>query len=131
METSISDYIISKLATRLTLAGGKKFGDDIDFLFYDIHNNPHNFKTGIEQGTITIRRISTIPVMFNIDYPEALYRRNEYCILRFIQKDSKGNAILSYKNIMVQKYMLIENYQQKALTVKLLTYRKLLVCILE
>lgn len=32
---------------------------------------------------------------------------------------------------MVQKYMLIENYQQKALTVKLLTYRKLLVCILE
>ena len=99
METSISDYIISKLATRLTLAGGRKFGDDIDFLFYDIHNNPYNFKTGIEQGTITIRRISTIPVMFNIDYPEAQYRRNEYCILRFIQKDSKGNAFLSYKNI--------------------------------
>ena len=50
METSVSDYIISKFCTKLELAGGRHFEDDIDFLFYDIHYNSYNFKTGIEQG---------------------------------------------------------------------------------
>ena len=40
--------------------------------------------------------------MCNIDYEKPEYRREEYCILRFIQKDSKGNAILKYKNIFYE-----------------------------
>ena len=95
METSASDYIESKLCKRRELPGGV-WGDTINFLFYDMHSNK-NFKTGIEQGTLTIGKISHISVMWDIYYlPE--YRMNEYCILRFIQRDSKGNAILKYKN---------------------------------
>ena len=98
MEVAISDYIIAKLSIRLDLAGDKHFGDDGDLLFYDIHNNTY-FKTGIEEGKIVIHRITNINQMRNIDFPIADYRREEYCVLRFIQKDSKGNDILKYKNV--------------------------------
>ena len=40
--------------------------------------------------------------MFNIDYEKPEYRREEYCILIFIQKDTKGNAILKNKNIFYE-----------------------------
>ena len=101
METIVSDYIISKISKHVKLSEGKEFGDSIDLLFFDMHFNKA-FKTGVEEGTIALHRITTISQMFNIDYYDPDYRRNEYCILRFIQKDSKGNAILKYKNIFYE-----------------------------
>ena len=68
----------------------------LDELYYDIHQNKI-FNTGIEQGTLTIGRLSNIAVWYNIYLPD--YRTEEYCVLRFIQKDSKGNAVLKYRNI--------------------------------
>ena len=57
--------------------------------------NNTNFKEGLEQGTVIMRKLSIYSFWVNINNTKL--SKNEYSILRFIQKDSKGNAVLKYK----------------------------------
>ena len=89
-------YINSKISEKVTLSSGETFGNYLDYLFLNSMNNT-NFKEGLEQGTVNIRRLSIYSYWVNINNTKL--SEKEYSILRFIQKDSKGNAILKYKAI--------------------------------
>lgn len=92
-----NSYVNSKISKKVKLPSGDEFGNYLDFLFL---NNKLNtkFKEGLEQGTLNIGLLSTQPYWKNINNTQL--RKNEYSILRFIQKDSIGNAILKYKTII-------------------------------
>ena len=96
MESSLNNnaYISSKISGKVTLPSGKTFGNYLDYLFLDSINNT-NFKEGMEQGTVFFGKLSIYSFWVNINNTKL--SKNEYAILRFIQKDSKGNAVLKYK----------------------------------
>ena len=89
-----NNYINSKISGKVTLSSGRTFGSYLDYLFLDSTNNS-DFKEGLEQGTVIMRKLSIYSYWANINNTKL--SQNEYSILRFIQKDSKGNAILKYK----------------------------------
>ena len=60
-----------------------------------------NFEEGLEQGSIGLTRISTSTAWKRINNSET--RNQEYSFLRFINSDSKGNAILKYKTVQPNK----------------------------
>ena len=86
-------YVISKLSEGVVLPSGSNFGSALDYLYLDYKNNTQ-FKEGREQGTVNLRKLSAQYTWKNINNTKS--RANEYSILRFVQKDSKGNAILKY-----------------------------------
>ena len=87
-------YIYSKITDKVTLSSGKTFGSYLHKLFLDSKNNT-DFKEGLEQGTVNMRKLSIDSYWTKINNTKL--SQNEYSILRFIQKDSKGNAVLKYK----------------------------------
>ena len=91
-----NSYVNSKIAKKVKLPSGNEFGNILDFLFLDNKLNT-KFKEGLIQGTVNINFLSSQTYWKNINNTQL--RRNEYSILRFIQKDSFGNAILKYKTI--------------------------------
>ena len=66
-------------------------------------NNKLNayFEEGLEQGSIGLIRLSTSNTWKRINNSET--RQKEYCFLRFVNSDSKGNAILKYKTTAPKK----------------------------
>ena len=94
METVYSNYINSKISKQVTLSSGRIFGSHLDYLYLDCIKN-NDFKEGFEQGTLYTRKLSKYSSWININNTKL--SKNEYSILRFIHKDSKGNAILKYK----------------------------------
>ena len=89
-------YVNSKIAKKVRLSSGADFAGPNHFLYLNAQFNP-NFKEGRVQGSVGLNRLSKYANWVNINNPKL--RRNEYSILRFIQKDSDGNAILKYKTI--------------------------------
>jgi len=88
-------YVNSKIAVeKVKLSNGKEFAGPIHFLYLNSKLNS-DFKEGRIQGSVGLNRLSTYKNWVNIN--NAKLRKNEYCILRFIQKDSNGNAILKFK----------------------------------
>jgi len=88
-------YVNSKIAVeKVKLSNGKDFAGPIHYLYLNSKFNS-DFKEGRIQGSVGLNRLSTYKHWVNINNPKL--RKNEYCILRFIQKDSDGNAILKYK----------------------------------
>ena len=88
-------YVNSKIALeKVKLSNGKEFADPDNILYLNSKLN-QNFKEGRVQGSIGLNRLSTYQSWVNIN--NSSLAKDEYCILRFIQKDSDGNAILKYK----------------------------------
>ena len=87
-------YVNSKIAKKVKLSNGADFAGANHFLYLNAQLNP-NFKEGRIQGSVGLSRLSTYKSWVNINNTKL--RKNEYSILRFIQKDSDGNAILKYK----------------------------------
>ena len=97
-------YVNSKIALdRVKLSNGKEFAGRNHYFYLNSKSNSKsnsklnsNIKEVKVQGSIGLNRLSTYQNWVNINNPES--RKNEYCILRFIQEDSDGNAILKYKS---------------------------------
>ena len=53
-----------------------------------------DLEEGLVEGSIRAHKMSKNPEWANMT--DLKYRKNEYIIFRYVQKDSKGNAVLSY-----------------------------------
>ena len=101
IETDNNGQVIDVIIMQSFQGPGKsyvetKIGKDLSFLFLNKKLNS-NFEEGLEEGSLSLTRLSTFSNWVNINN---ITKRNlEYSILRFINKDSKGNAILKYKTI--------------------------------
>ena len=88
-------YVNSKIGLkRVKLSNGNEFAG-INHYFYLNSKLNSNFKEGRVQGSVGLKRLSEYKNWVNINNTEL--RMEEYSILRFIQEDSDGNAILKYK----------------------------------
>ena len=89
-------YVNSKISERVLLPNGNTFGAKQNYFFLNNKKNS-NFEEGVEQGSLGIRKLSTYSVWKNLNNTNL--RKDEYSVLRFIQKDLNGNAVLKYKTI--------------------------------
>ena len=105
----------SKIAKKVKLSNGADFAGPTHFLYLNSQLNP-NFKEGRIQGSVGLNRLSTHKIRNNINNPKL--RKDEYSILRFIQKDSGGNAILKYKTLYINQPNQILNDQHIVLPKK-------------
>ena len=88
-------YVNSKIGVeKVKLSNGNEFAG-INHYFYLNSQLNSNFEEGRVQGSVGLTRLSTYKNWININNTEL--RKEEYSILRFIQEDSDGNAILKYK----------------------------------
>ena len=88
-------YVNSKMGIKkVTLSNGNEFAG-INHYFYLNSQLNTKFKEGRVQGSVGLNRLSTYQNWVNINNTEK--RKEEYSVLRFIQEDSDGNAILKYK----------------------------------
>ena len=87
-------YVNSKIAQAIKLSNGNKFAGPNHFLYLNSKLKT-DFKEGREQGSVGLNRLSTYKQWKNLNNTKE--RRDEYSILRFIHKDSQGNAVLKYK----------------------------------
>ena len=88
-------YVNSKIGVKkVTLSNGVEFAG-INHYFYLNSQLNTKFKEGRVQGSVGLNRLSTYKNWVNINNTEL--RKEEYSVLRFIQEDSNGNAILKYK----------------------------------
>ncbi len=87
-------YINSKMADKVKLSNNANFGGKGHYFYLNSKLN-QNFKEGKIQGSVGLKRLSTYKNWVNINNTNS--RKDEYSILRFIQEDSDGNAILKYK----------------------------------
>ena len=108
-------YVNSKIAKKVRLSNGVDFAGPNHFLYLNAQLNP-NFKEGRVQGSVGLNRLSKYKIWIDINNPKL--RRNEYSILRFIQKGSDGNAILKYKTIFPSQPNQILNNQHIVLPKK-------------
>ena len=128
-------YANSKISVeRFKLSNGNEYAGSCNFLYLNSKLNT-DFKEGRVQGSIGLNRLSTYKNWVNINNTKL--RKDEYCILRFIQKDSDGNAILKYKannksvpNIVELKDILnykivIKNFGNKMYNYNLIVYENL------
>ena len=89
-------YVNSKIAVeRVKLSNGNEFAGPDNYLYLNSKLN-QNFKEGRVQGSVGLNRLSTYQNWVNIN--NSSLAKNEYSILRFIQEDLDGNAILKYKS---------------------------------
>jgi len=108
-------YVNSKIAQKVKFSNGAKFAGGNHFLYLNSKLNS-DFKEGRVQGSVGLNRLSTYKEWVNIN--DIKLRRKQYSILRFIQKDSDGNAILKYKTIYPNQPNQILNDQQIVLPKK-------------
>ena len=96
MESSASSYINTKIPT-LTYPNpnGVGFVSSSSTLFLSEHIN-NNFNKGAIEGTLGMQRFSNYTKWVNMNNIKK--RSQVYIVLRFIQSDSKGNAVLKYTN---------------------------------
>ena len=88
-------YVNSKMGVEtVQLSNGNKFAGSNHYFYLNSELN-HEFKEGRMQGSVGLKRLSTYKNWININ--DTKLRKEEYSILRFIQEDSFGNAILKYK----------------------------------
>ena len=88
-------YVKTKIGTQALEINGSTFYFYLSYLFLN-HKLNTNFEEGLDEGGLGLVRLSTQNSWININNTEK--RSPEYTILRFIQKDSKGNAILNYNS---------------------------------
>ena len=86
-------YVNSKIANKVKLPNGSEFAGPNHFLYLNEKNNS-KFKEGLIQGSIGLKKFSTYKHWVNLNNTQQ--RKDEYTILRFIHKDSNGNAILKF-----------------------------------
>ena len=89
-------WVNSKISRSITLPNGEKFGTKNHFLFLNSKVN-NDYEEGLEQGTVQLFKLSEKPLWVAIN--DTQKRRSEYSILRFIQNNSSGIPILTYKTI--------------------------------
>ena len=89
-------WVNSKISETVILPNGKDFGTKNHFLFLNSKVNT-DFEEGLEQGTLNLGRLSTYSNWVAMNNTKT--RKNEYSILRLIQKNSKGIPILTYKTV--------------------------------
>ena len=92
-----SSFVNSKqVPEKIIKENGQKLNYQLGKLFLNKKLNS-NFEEGLEQGSIGLVRFSKLDMWKRINNSET--RSAEYSILRFINSDSEGNAILNYKTI--------------------------------
>ena len=89
-------WVNSKISETITLPNGEGFGTKNHFLFLNSKVNT-DFEEGLEQGTVQLGKLSTYSTWVAMSDPKS--RQKEYSILRFIQKNSKGIPILTFKTL--------------------------------
>ena len=92
-------YVNTKIARQQL----KINGNDIKFYLYFLYLNSKlnsNFEEGLIQGSVGLKKLSTYSTWVKISNNSTDLN---YSILRFVQSDSKGNAILKYKTIYPKK----------------------------
>lgn len=77
---------------------GKEFVSLISTLYFNEKLNT-NFEEGVVEGSLGLKRFSTYTWIVNINNTKSNNRADEYSILRFVQKNSDGNAVLNYKYV--------------------------------
>ena len=87
-------YVNSKIAAKVKLSNGNDFAGPNHYLYLNSKINS-NFKEGRQQGSVGLNRLSKYKQWYYMNNVKE--RKEEYSILRFIQKDSQGNAVLKYK----------------------------------
>ena len=92
-------YISTKIPREVGNAypNGENFVHSDYTLYFNKHLNS-DFKEGGVEGSISMIRISNYPIWIAMN--DTRKRTKEYTVLRFIQSDSKGNAVLKYTNII-------------------------------
>ena len=88
-------YVKTKIGTQALEINGSTISFYLCYLFLN-HKLNTKFEEGLDEGGLGLLRLSTETSWVNINNTEK--RSPEYTILRFIQKDSKGNAILNYNS---------------------------------
>ena len=96
--------VIDAIIMESSLNSGKrhiktKFTEILCFLYLNSRNNTE-FEEGREEGTITLNRLSTNTIWNNINNEK---RAEKYAILRFINEDSNGDAVLKYIDLLKDK----------------------------
>ena len=89
-------WVNSKISRAIKLPNGENFGTKNHFLFFNSKVN-NDYEEGLEQGTVQLFKLSEKPHWVAIN--DTQKRRSEYSILRFIQNNSSGIPILTYKTI--------------------------------
>jgi len=89
-------WVNSKISRAIILPNGENFGTKNHFLFLNSKVN-NDYEEGLEQGTVQLFKLSEKPLWVAIN--DTQKRRSEYSILRFIQNNSSGIPILTYKTI--------------------------------
>ena len=107
--------LIQKQQKKVKLSNGIDFAGPTHFLYLNSYINT-NFKEGRVQGSVGLNRLSTYKIWLNIN--NLKLRKDEYSILRFIQKGSNGNAILKYKTKNLNQSNQILNDQYITLSKK-------------
>ena len=94
-EGGSGNWVKTKICPQLLKLNGATFKSFFSNLFYFERFNK-KFEEGLNEGSVGLARLSTFSQWVNINNPEKRFA--EYSIMRFIQKDSKGNVILKYNN---------------------------------
>lgn len=84
--------ISTKIADSISIGGKIKFGNDNHFLYYYSKKNKL-YDEGLVEGAINLTSIKSTTGWKNISKTS---KKSEYSILRFVQKDAAGNAVLLY-----------------------------------
>ena len=108
-------YVNSKIAPTVKLSNGNNFAGQNHFLYLNSKLNT-DFKEGLEQGSVGLTRLSTYKQWYNLNNTKE--RMNEYSILRFIHKDSQGNAVLKYKTTYLDNQNQILDNESIVLPIK-------------
>lgn len=99
-------YVNSKIANRVKLPKGGEFAGPNHFLYLNEKMNS-NFEEGLLQGSIGLKKLSKYKHWVNLNNAE---RKDEYSIMRFVHKDSNGNAILKFNaNDLIQTNQILSD----------------------
>ena len=93
-------YVNSKISKTVILENGSEFSHQNHYLYLNSKLNT-NLEEGLEQGSLSISKLSANKNWNAINNTQT--RKDEYSILRIIQKDSNGNAILRDKSLYPKK----------------------------
>ena len=86
-------YIKTKIPTSISVGNKINFGNSNHFLYYNSKLNT-DYDDGLIEGCINLVNIKSSSGWKNIATKS---KKNEYSILRFINHDENGNAILNYQ----------------------------------
>ena len=108
-------YVNTKITKLVRQPNGQDTPGAKHSLFLNNKLNP-DFKEGLVQGTVGLNRLSTHKIWLNLNNTKLC--KEEYSILRFIQNNSDGNAVLKYKATNPKEINQIKNNEIISLSKK-------------